>query len=164
MKEVVYTVFVVELHEICYFRRLTSIFWIWKWKWKSLSCLTLCDPINHTVHGLLQAIILEWVAFHFRGFSQSRNWMQVYPGCKRILYQLSHEGSPRIMEWVAYPFSSRSSRLRNQIRVSCIAGGFFTSWAILCAVKNVFNSDRSLWAIFLYWRLEDCHCILYCLA
>ena len=34
--------------------------------------------------------------------------------CRQILYQLSHKGSPRILEWVAYPFSSRSSRPRNQ--------------------------------------------------
>ena len=44
-----------------------------------------------------------------------------------IPYQLSHKGSPRILEWVAYPFSSRSSPPRNQTGVSCIAGGFFTS-------------------------------------
>ena len=25
--------------------------------------------------------------------------------CRRILYQLSHKGSPRILEWVTYPFS-----------------------------------------------------------
>ena len=29
--------------------------------------------------------------------------------CRRIVYQLSHKGSPRILEWVAYPFSSGSS-------------------------------------------------------
>ena len=29
---------------------------------------------------------------------------------RQILYQLSHKGSPRILEWVTYPFSSRSSR------------------------------------------------------
>ena len=29
------------------------------------SCLTLCDPMDHTVHGILQARILEWVAFPF---------------------------------------------------------------------------------------------------
>ena len=31
------------------------------------------------------------------------------PHCRWILSQLSHKGSPRILEWVAYPFSSRSS-------------------------------------------------------
>ena len=52
------------------------------------------------------------------------------PHCRQILYQLSHKGSPRILEWVAYPFSSRSSWPRNRTRVSCIAGGFLTNWAI----------------------------------
>ena len=47
------------------------------------------------------------------------------PHCRQILYQQSHLGSPRILEWVAYPFSSRSCRLRNQTGVSCIAGRFF---------------------------------------
>ena len=43
--------------------------------------------------------------------------------CRWILYQLSHKGSPRILEWVAYPFSRVSSQPRNQTEVSCIAGG-----------------------------------------
>ena len=49
--------------------------------------------------------------------------------CRWILYQLSHKGSPRILEWVAYPFSRGSSQHKNWTGVSCIAGGFFTSWA-----------------------------------
>ena len=57
------------------------------------------------------------------------------PHCRQILYQLSHKGSPRILEWVAYPFSSRSSRSRNQTRVSCTAGRLFTNWAIREAQK-----------------------------
>ena len=51
------------------------------------------------------------------------------PHCRWILCQLSHKGSPRMLEWAAYPFSSGSSWLRNQTRVSCIEGGFFTNWA-----------------------------------
>ena len=47
---------------------------------------------------------------------------------RQVLYHLSHEGSPRILEWVAYPFSKGSSQSRNQTRVSCLAGRFFTSW------------------------------------
>ena len=38
------------------------------------SCPTLCDPVDYTVLGILQAGILEWVAFPFsRGSSQPRN-------------------------------------------------------------------------------------------
>ena len=47
------------------------------------------------------------------------------PHCRQILSQLSHKRSPRILEWVAYPFSRGSSRPRNRTRVSCIAGRRF---------------------------------------
>ena len=69
-------------------------------------------------HGLLQGI------FPTQGLN---------PGllhCRWILYQLSYQGSPRILEWVCYLFSRGSSRPRNQTGVSCIIGGFLTSWAI----------------------------------
>ena len=52
------------------------------------------------------------------------------PHCRWILYQLSHQESPRILEWVTYPFSRGSSRPKNQTRVSCVASGFFTNWAM----------------------------------
>ena len=52
------------------------------------------------------------------------------PHCRQILYQLSQKGSPRILEWVAYCFSSRSARPRNRTGLSCITDGFFTNWAI----------------------------------
>ena len=52
------------------------------------------------------------------------------PHCRWILYQLSHNGNPRILEWVVYPFSSRPSQPRNWTGVSCIAGGFLTNWGI----------------------------------
>ena len=52
------------------------------------------------------------------------------PHCGQILYQLSRKGSPRILEWVAYPFSRVSSQLWNWTGASCIAGKFFNNWAI----------------------------------
>ena len=75
--------------------------------------------------------------------------------CKQILYQLSHKGSPRILEWIAYPVSSGSSWPypvssgsswpRNRTGVSCIAGGFFTNWAIWEAlVKYLLTSWATL--------------------
>ena len=42
------------------------------------SCLTLCDPLDYTAHGILQARTLEWVAFpSSRGSSQPRDRTQV---------------------------------------------------------------------------------------
>ena len=58
-------------------------------EWKSLSCVQLFAT-SWIVHEILQA---------------------------------------RILEWVAFPFSRRSSQSRDQTQASCIAGRFFTSWA-----------------------------------
>ena len=63
--------------------------------------------------------------------------------CRLILYQLSHKGSPRMLGWGAYPSSSGSSQPRDRTRVSCIAGRFFTTWAIREAqdfLKDVVSS------------------------
>ena len=110
-------------------------------KWKSLSRVrlfpTLCDPMDYTAHGILQARILEWGAFPFsRGIFPTQGLNPGLPHCRWLLYQLSHKGSPRILEWVAYPFSSRSSQPRNQTRVSCIAGRFFTNSVVREAPEN----------------------------
>ena len=67
--------------------------------------------------------------------------------CRWILYHLSHKGSPRILEWVAYPFSSGSSWPRNWTRIPYIAGGFFTNCAIREAhivSKAAFNWNQNI--------------------
>ena len=51
------------------------------------------------------------------------------PCCRWILYHLSHQGSPRILEWVAHPFSRGSLRPKSWTGVPCITGRFFPSWA-----------------------------------
>ena len=100
------------------------------------SCPTLCDPMGYTVHGILQTRILEWVAFPFsRGIFPTQVSNPGLPHCRWILDQLSHQGNPKILEWVAYPFCSGSSPPKNQTGVSCIAGRFFTNWALL-SVQN----------------------------
>ena len=64
------------------------------------SCPTLCDPMDcslpgASVHGIFQAIVLEWIAISFsRGSSQPRDWTQVSSIVDRLLYRLSHQGSP----------------------------------------------------------------------
>ena len=42
----------------------------------------------------------------------------------------------RVLEWVAVPSSRGSSQPRDRTQVSCIAGGFFTSWATREALKQ----------------------------
>ena len=49
-----------------------------KWVKFAQSCLTLCDPMDYRVYGILQAKTLEWVIIPFsRGSSQPRDWTQV---------------------------------------------------------------------------------------
>ena len=81
------------------------------------------------VHGILQARILEWVAFPFsRRSLQGSN--PGLPHCRWILYQLNHKGSPRVLPWIANPFSKGSFEPRNLTGVSWITGRFFTNRAI----------------------------------
>ena len=57
------------------------------------SCPILCDPMDYTVDGILQARILQWVAVPFsRGSSQPRDQTQVSLHCRWILYQLRYQG------------------------------------------------------------------------
>ena len=72
-----------------------------------------------------------WSGCHalLQGIFPTQGWNPILSHCRWFLYCLSHQRSPRILEWVAYPFSRGSSWPRNQAGVSCIAGRFFTSWA-----------------------------------
>ena len=71
------------------------------------------------------------------------------PHCRQILDQLSHKGSPRLLQWVTYPFSRGSSWPRNQTRVSCIAGRFFSNWAIRKALVAI-----NLWRLSASFNLH----------
>ena len=87
--------------------------------------------LNYTVHGILQARSTGLGNLSLlQGIFPTQGSNPGVPQCRWVLYHLSHQGSPRILEWVAYPFSRASSRPRNRTGVSCIAGVFFTSWAI----------------------------------
>ena len=57
--------------------------------WDSMDC----SPPGSSVHGILQARILEWVAISYsRGSSRPRSNPGL-PHCRQILYHLSHEGN-----------------------------------------------------------------------
>ena len=72
-----------------------------------------------------------------QGIFPTQSLKPVLSHCRQILYQLSHKGSPRTLQWVAYPFSSESSWLRNRSGISCIAGRFSTNWAIKEALISI---------------------------
>ena len=99
-------------------------------KWKFLNCAWLF-AISWTVWSMELSGIEYWRGslsllqeiFPTQGSNPG------FPDCRWILFQVSHKGNPRILEWVAYPFSIRSSWSRNLTGVSHITGRFFTNWA-----------------------------------
>ena len=121
-----------------------------KWKWKLLSRVWFfVTPMDYTVHGILQAGVGSLALL--QGIFPTQGSNPGLPHCRRILYQLSHQGSPRILEWVVYSFSRGSSRPRNRTEVSSIAGEFFTNWATrrkghpsFWRVRNKILSPRSV--------------------
>ena len=77
------------------------------------SCLTLCNPMDYTYSpwnspgqntGVSSSLSLLQGIFPTQGSNPG------LPHRRQILNQLSHKGSPRILEWVAYPFSKESNR------------------------------------------------------
>ena len=110
------------------------------WKVKvAQSCLTLCDPMDCLWNppgqntGVGSLSLLQGI---FPTLGSNPGFLL----CRQIPYQLSHKGSPRVLEWVAYPLSSGSSPPRSQTRVFCIAGRFLTNWAIREALIHVSKS------------------------
>ena len=112
----------------------------------------LCNP-----HGLYSpwnspVKVVEWVAFPFsRGIFPTQGSNPGLPHTRWILYQLSHQRSPRILEQVSYPFSRESSWPRGQTRVSCIAGTFFPEYLLL--------AKHWIWWLYLHlgmwWTLRQ---------
>ena len=124
-------------------------------------CPTLCDPtgcstLGFSVHGILQARILEWVAMPFsRGSSWPRHrtqiscmvgglstvqaaYSEVAQSCPALCDPMdcSLPGSPVheifqaiVLERIAISFSRGSSQPRDRTRVSCIIDSGFTVWA-----------------------------------
>ena len=93
-------------------------------------CLTLVTPwtiqsmeLSRPDTGVASLSLLQ-------GIFPTQGLYPDFPHCRWILYQLSHKRSPGIREWVAYPFSSKSSWPRSWTRVSCIVGRFSTYWVI----------------------------------
>ena len=111
------------------------------------SRLTLCDPMDcsppsSSVHGD-SAGKITGVGGHalLQGIFPTQGQNPGLPHCRRILYCLSHQGSPRILEWAAIRFSRGSSRPRDRARVSRIAGRRFNLWATreACLSKSEIN-------------------------
>ena len=96
-------------------------------------CLTLWDPLDWSLLGSCvrgdSAGKNTGVGSHalLQGIFPTQGLNSGLPNFRQIIYHLSHQGRPWILEWIAYPFSKGSSRPRNEPES---AAGFFTSWIL----------------------------------
>ena len=97
------------------------------------SYLTLCDPVDpcppgSSVHGDSPGKnIAGGCHALLQGIFPTQGSNPGLPHCRWILYHLSHQGSPGILEWAAYPFSKWMSWPRNWTSISSSTGRFLTS-------------------------------------
>ena len=132
----------------------------------SQSCLTLCNPMDYgQPHGLWNSLDSSWnspgqntgvgTLFLLQGIFPIQRLNAGLPHCRWIPYQLSHKESPRILEWVAYPFSSRSSWTRSQTGISCIAGGSLPT--DISGKPYMTHTYKLMHFHFVFWfiKLED---------
>ena len=124
--------------------KLFPNYWTIKILW-SESCSVVSNSLRP--HGLYSQNTGVGRLSLLQGIFPTQGLNKHFPHCRRIVYHLSHKGSPRIMEWVACPFSSGSSRLRNRNGVSWVAGRLFTNWAIREALKN--SETELKWLLYI---------------
>ena len=74
------------------------------------SCLTLCDPMDYTVHGILLARILEWVAFSLlQGIFPTQGSNRGLPHCRADSLLAEQLGKPKntgvgnlsLLQWIS---------------------------------------------------------------
>ena len=132
------------------------------------SCLTLCDPMDCTVHGILQARILEWVAFPFsRGSSQLRDRTQVsrpeyWSGSLSLLQGIfSTQGlNLGLLDWTQVSWiGPRSPALQgNSLPAEPQGKPIYTWVGSLSLLQRIFLTQE------LNWGLLCCRWILYQLS
>ena len=93
----------------------------------------------------------------FQGIFPTKGLNSGLPHCRRILYHLSHKGSPRILEWVAYPFSRGSSQPRIEPRSPTLQADSLpsepqgkpknTGVGSLSLLQGIFLTQESNWGL-----------------
>ena len=138
----------------------SSRVWMWEldhkegWsevKWKSLRCVQLFAT-PWTWNFLGQNTGVGSLSL-LQGICPTQGSNLGLSHFRQILYQLSHKASPRILEWVASPFSSGSFQARIWTGVSFIASGLLTNWTLREAPKKAERQRIDAFKLWCWRRL-----------
>ena len=112
----------------------------------------VCSLPGSSVHGILQARILEWVAISFsRGSSQWSNPGHLH--CRKILYHLSHQ-TLSFSTWILVYMPARKEYYRNYVSLlRCFSRVwlFAPLWTATCQVSQSMGFSRQE-----YWSELPC--------
>ena len=116
------------------------------------SCPTLCDHMDYTVHGILQARILEWVAFPFQVIFPTQGLNPGLLNCTQILYQLSHREALLVTlegDWTFQNFATLLS-------LTCFSFFFICSHFPLFQWYYLIpgSSESNIWCYLTYYSLH----------
>ena len=121
----------IDAFELWCWRRLLRV--PWTTRRSNQSILKEISP-GCSLEGLMLKLKLQYVGHLMRRADSFEKTLMLGKiegrkrrGRQRMRWWMASLTQWAILEWVAYPFSSRSSQPRNPTRVSCIAGGFFTN-------------------------------------
>ena len=131
---------------------------------------TLCDPMDYnppgsSVHGDSPDKNTE-KGCHVQGIFPTQGSNPGIPHCRWILYHLSHQGSPRILEWVAYSFS-RGEKIPT---IELMKISFWTVFLSLSSLSFPFHPRIELKvmfqlsSVFYYLLRYVCLCLFSCVG
>ena len=120
---------------------IQAVNWWSEVKWKLLGCVQLFATPYSPWNSLGQNSGVGSLS-PLQGIYPTQGSNPGLPYCRWILYQLSHKGSPRILEWVAYLFSSGSSNPGIEMRFPALQAD---------SLPTELSGDDDEFQLFLLW-------------
>ena len=114
-----------------------------------------CSPPGSSVHGILHARILEWVAINFSGDLPDKGSNPALLHCRQIFYHFRHQGNPRLLikngPCHSYPYHYRKNSLERHKLKSA-----FTVCVCACAHTRTHTCACMLSRSVAQWCLSLC--------
>ena len=105
------------------------------------SCPILCNPMDYTIHGIVQARILERWPFPSLGDLPNPGKNPGLPHCRQILYLLSHQRSPSLVKKKKKKTPPKSFSINHFTSSHSNIFSFLSTISIMSIAKSIFNPN-----------------------